>query len=49
MAGGSGCERAGGKIAGESFKQGIVARHDRPSQQIWDIERKTQNGIRFHV
>ncbi len=40
MAGGSRCERAGGRIAGESFKQGIVTGHDRPSQQIRHIYRE---------
>ncbi len=33
MAGGSGCGKSGGRIAGDSFKQGLAG-HDRPSQQI---------------
>ncbi len=42
MTGGSGCGRSRGTIARESFKQGLVAGHDRPSQQIWHIGRETE-------
>ncbi len=46
MAGGSRCERTGSRIAGESFKQGIVAGHDRQSQQIRHIERERDEVIK---
>ncbi len=47
MAGGRRCERSGGRIAGESFKQGIMAGHDRQSQQIWHMgEREREEGGR---